>query len=64
MPAFRTENRRQINRTTPVANVTEACTPSCIHVRIYEPRSDKRVLLAIKVKCEILTEKERPSCCE
>ena len=35
MPAFRTENRRQINRMTPVANVTEACTPSCIHVRLY-----------------------------
>ena len=29
-----------------------------------EPRSDKRDLLAIKVKSEILTEKERPSCCE
>ena len=31
---------------------------------IYEPRSDKRDLLAIKVKSVILTEKERPSCCE
>ena len=31
---------------------------------IYEPRSGKRDLLAIKVKSEILTEKERPSCCE
>ena len=30
----------------------------------YEPRSDKRVLLAIKVKSEIFTEKERPSCCD
>ena len=35
------------------------------HVQIsYEPRSDKRDLLAIKVKSEIFTEKERPSCCE
>ena len=31
---------------------------------MYEPRSDKRDLLAIKVKSEIITEKERPSCCE
>ena len=31
---------------------------------VYEPRSDKRDLLAIKVKSEISTEKERPSCCE
>ena len=31
---------------------------------LYEPRSDKRDLLAIKVKSEIFTEKERPSCCE
>ena len=31
---------------------------------IYEPRSDKRDLLAIKVKSEIFTEKERPSHCE
>ena len=31
---------------------------------IIEPRSDKRDLLAIKVKSEIFTEKERPSCCE
>ena len=30
----------------------------------YEPRSDKRDLLTIKVKSEISTEKERPSCCE
>ena len=30
----------------------------------YEPRSDKRDLLAIKVKSEIFKEKERPSCCE
>ena len=31
----------------------------------YEPRSDKRDLLAIKVKKKIFTEKERPtSCCE
>ena len=29
-----------------------------------EPRSDKRDLLAIKVKSEIFTEKERPSHCE
>ena len=29
-----------------------------------EPRSDKRDLLAIKVKSEMFTEKERPSCCE
>ena len=31
---------------------------------IYEPRSERRDLLAIKVKIEIFTEKERPSCCE
>ena len=31
---------------------------------IYGPRSDKRDLLTIKVKSEISTEKERPSCCE
>ena len=31
---------------------------------IFEPRSDKKDLLAIKVKSEIFTEKERPSCCE
>ena len=30
----------------------------------YEPRSDKRDLLGIKVKSEIFTENERPSCCE
>ena len=29
--------------------------------KLYEPRSDKRDLLAIKVKNEIFTEKERPS---
>ena len=29
-----------------------------------EPRSDKRDRLAIKVKSEIFTEKEIPSCCE
>ena len=29
-----------------------------------EPRSDRRDLLAIKVKSEIFTEKVRPSCCE
>ena len=29
-----------------------------------ELRSDNRDLLAIKVKSEIFTEKERPSCCE
>ena len=29
-----------------------------------EPRSDKRDLLAIIVKSEIFTKKERPSCCE
>ena len=33
-------------------------------VRPYEPRSDKRDLLAIKVKSEIFTQKEGPSCCE
>ena len=31
---------------------------------IYESRSDRRDLLAIKVKSVIFTEKERPSCCE
>ena len=30
---------------------------------IYELRSDRRDLLAIKVKSEIFTEKGRPSCC-
>ena len=35
-----------------------------IYIYIYEPRSDKRDLLAIKIKSETLTEKERPSCCE
>ena len=33
------------------------------HIK-YEPRSDKRDLLAIKVKSEKFTETERPSCCE
>ena len=33
-------------------------------VESLEPRSDRRDLLAIKVKSEIFTEKERPSCCE
>ena len=32
------------------------------HIITYEPRSDKRDLLAIKVKSEIFIEKERPSC--
>ena len=31
---------------------------------LNEPRSDRRDLLAVKVKSEIFTEKERPSCCE
>ena len=31
---------------------------------IYEPRSDKRDLLAIKSKSEIFSEKEKPSFCE
>ena len=31
---------------------------------IYESRFDRRDLLAIKAKSEILTKKERPSCCE
>ena len=31
---------------------------------IYEPRSDRRDLLAIKVKSEIFTEKEKSSCCD
>ena len=30
----------------------------------YEPRSDRKGLLAIKVKSEIFTEKETPSCYE
>ena len=30
----------------------------------FEPRSDNRDLLAIKVESEIFTEEERPSCCE
>ena len=35
-----------------------------IPVKIFEPRSDRRDLLAIKVNSEIFTEKERLSCCE
>ena len=31
---------------------------------VYEPRSDRRDLLAIKVKSEIFTEKEKASCCD
>ena len=31
---------------------------------VFEPRSDRRDILAIKVKIEIFTEKERSSCCE
>ena len=38
--------------------------PKLLLQNTYEPRSDKRDLLAIKVKSEIFTEKERPSCCE
>ena len=34
------------------------------NLNIYEPRSDRRDLLTIKVESEIFTEKERPSCCE
>ena len=30
----------------------------------FEPGSDRRDILAIKVKSEIFTEKVRPSCCE
>ena len=33
-------------------------------MKLNEPRSDRRDLLAIKVKSEIFTEKERPSCCK
>ena len=33
-------------------------------LNINEPRSDKRGLLTIKVKSEVLTKKERPSYCE
>ena len=39
-------------------------TTNAVKVILYEPRSDKRDLLAIKVKSEIFTEKERSSCCE
>ena len=35
-----------------------------ILTHLIEPRSDKRDLLAIKVKSQIFTEKERPSFCE
>ena len=31
---------------------------------IFEPRSERRDLLAIKVQSEIFTEKERAGCCE
>ena len=34
------------------------------HEQGIEPRSDNRDLLAIKVKSEIFTEKDRPKCCE
>ena len=37
---------------------------TCLGVLHNEPRSDRRGFLAIKVKSEIFTEKERPSCCE
>ena len=33
-------------------------------IHVYEPRSERRDLLAIKVKSEIFTYIERPSCCE
>ena len=36
----------------------------CLENNVYEPRSDKMDLLAIKSKSEIFTEKERPSYCE
>ena len=36
----------------------------CDFLIMYKPKSDKRDLLAIKVKSEIFTEKGRPSCCE
>ena len=39
-------------------------TPVIVVLCTYEPRSDRRDLLAIKFKNEIFTEKERPSCCE
>ena len=40
------------------------CIASYIIANTFEPRSDERDLLAIKVKSVIFTEKERPSCCE
>ena len=40
----------------------ELNTACCINT--FEPRSDRRDLLAMKVKSEIFTEKERPSCCD
>ena len=35
-----------------------------IYVYIYGPRTDKRDLMAIKVKSNIFTQKERPTYCE
>ena len=46
-------NKNPGERTSIIDTETEA----------FEPRSDKRDPLAIKVKSEILIEKERPSCC-
>ena len=40
------------------------CFISLLYLDLYEPRSDRRDLLAIKVESEIFTDKVRPSCCE
>ena len=44
--------------------VGEIQSRQSLFVQTFEPRSDKRDFLPIKVKSEIFTEKERPSCCE
>ena len=35
-----------------------------VNMNAYDPRSDRRDLLAIEVESEIFTDKVRPSCCE
>ena len=60
---------RDVRNTHPACNIPIALDRSCSDklqsfIHIYRPRSDKRDLMAIKVKSEIFTEKERPSYCE
>ena len=53
---------------TPIVHEQNPHKGQCLcfiqQIYVIEPRSDKRDLLAIKVKSEIITEKERPSCYE